>query len=102
VLEVHDWPDDLRTSADALLYTATRDLLNNVIKHAQARSVTVTLGLAGGLVRLAIADDGKGVPDGAVGRSLGHGHIGWSPTRCESRRPAAPSRSARPSRPGPW
>ncbi len=75
-LDVRDWPDELRTSADRPLFSVARELLNNVVKHAEARSVRVTLQRTGGLVRLEVADDGRGIPDGAQRRGPGHGHIG--------------------------
>jgi two-component system NarL family sensor kinase len=75
-LDVHDWPDDVRTPADALLYRTGRELLSNVVAHTCARSVTLGLALAGGLARLTVADDGVGIDDDAVQRSLELGHIG--------------------------
>jgi two-component system NarL family sensor kinase len=70
------WPDELRTSADALLHRTARELLANVVKHAHARTVTVTLALVDGCARLVVADDGVGLPKDAGERGLGAGHIG--------------------------
>jgi two-component system NarL family sensor kinase len=75
-LDVRNWPDDLRTPADALLYRTARELLGNVVKHAAAGSVTVVLAHADNRARLTVADDGAGIPDGAVLRSLQLGHVG--------------------------
>ncbi len=75
-LDTDGWSDELRTSADGLLYASARELLANVVKHAQARNVRISLARQGQLARLVIADDGQGIPDGAVARSLGQGHIG--------------------------
>ena len=74
--DTHEWPDGVRTPADALLYRTARELLGNVVRHADARSVTVRLALAGGRARLTVADDGVGIADGAVQHSLELGHIG--------------------------
>jgi two-component system, NarL family, sensor kinase len=74
--DTHEWPDDVRTRADALLYRTARELLGNVVRHAGARSVTVALALAGGRARLTVADDGVGIAEGAVQHSLELGHIG--------------------------
>jgi two-component system NarL family sensor kinase len=75
-VEVHDWPDDLRTSVDALLHRTARELLANAVAHARARRVRVVLARAGGRARLVVADDGVGMPDDAIWRGLRHGHIG--------------------------
>src|SRR3954468_21599581 len=70
------WPADLRTPADPLLYRTARELLANVEKHAHAQSVTVELSRADGWARLAVADDGVGMSDGAGEQAVGRGHIG--------------------------
>jgi two-component system NarL family sensor kinase len=75
-LDVQDWPDDVRSPADALLYRTARELLTNVTKHAGAGSVAVALAHVGDRARLTVTDDGAGIPDGAVQRSLQCGHIG--------------------------
>ena len=48
--------DDMR----AILFRCTRELLTNVIKHAQARRATVRLEDDGPLVRIVVEDDGIG------------------------------------------
>jgi signal transduction histidine kinase len=48
--------------ADHLL-AALREALSNVSKHATAHRVDVEVTVAGGQVRLSVADDGVGVPD---------------------------------------
>lgn len=75
-VELDDWPDGVRTSVDSLLFSAVRELLSNVVKHAGARTVWVSLGLHDGSARLVVADDGRGIADGARQRSLDDGHIG--------------------------
>lgn len=75
-LDVRNWPDDVRTPADALLYRTARELLTNVTRHAAARSVTVALTHVGSRARLTVTDDGTGIPDGAVQHSVRRGHIG--------------------------
>jgi two-component system NarL family sensor kinase len=75
-LDIHDWPDDVRTPADALLYRTARELLANVAKHAGAKSVTVGLAQARGRARLTVSDDGVGIADEAIQHSLELGHIG--------------------------
>jgi two-component system NarL family sensor kinase len=75
-VELDDWPRGVRTSVDGLLYGAARELLTNAVKHAGATSVRLRLGLYGESARLVVADDGRGIPDGALAESLAHGHIG--------------------------
>jgi signal transduction histidine kinase len=54
--------DDMR----AILYRCTRELLTNVVKHAQARQVTVRLEGEGKLVRIIVQDDGIGFDTDAI------------------------------------
>ncbi len=80
-LDVEDWDEDLRTPVDGLLYTTARELLSNVVKHADAASARISLAHEDGQARLVVADDGRGIPDGAMRDSLGHGHIGLASHR---------------------
>jgi PAS domain S-box-containing protein len=53
----------------ALLFQAVRELLNNVVKHADATEVTVTLTRRDDCISIAVRDDGKGfaVNERAIG-----------------------------------
>lgn len=53
-------PRALGTGAEVVLVRVCQEALANVRKHAQARSVRVSLGFAGTTVRLEVADDGIG------------------------------------------
>jgi len=75
-VDAEGWPMGERTEADPLLYRTAAELLNNVVKHAQAASAVVTLELADGTARLVVADDGVGMPENATGGALRRGHIG--------------------------
>jgi signal transduction histidine kinase len=56
------------------LYRIAQEAVNNAVKHAQARHVTVALRRADGTLELRIADDGKGIPKTAkVEAGLGLG-----------------------------
>jgi two-component system sensor histidine kinase UhpB len=55
------------------LYRVAQEALHNVVKHAQARSVAMTLVQANGELTLTISDDGKGFDAEAVRRSDGLG-----------------------------
>jgi two-component system, NarL family, sensor kinase len=75
-VDAEGWPAVERTEADPLLYRTAAELLNNVVKHAQAEAAVVTLELADGTARLVVADDGVGMPENAAGGALRRGHIG--------------------------
>jgi signal transduction histidine kinase len=45
---------------EEVLYRIAQEALNNVVKHARARSVTVTLRCSGAALHLSVADDGVG------------------------------------------
>ncbi|MGW4567267.1 sensor histidine kinase [Streptomyces sp. NPDC004561] len=64
-------------TADRPLYWLAREILENVVKHAHAQNVTVTLQKYDTeSVRLSITDDGTGISDDAMTKSLSSGHIG--------------------------
>ncbi len=75
-LDDSDWPDDLRTTQDALIYAVARELLTNVVKHAAASTVRITLGHTETAARLRVSDDGRGIAEGTLTRGLAAGHIG--------------------------
>jgi signal transduction histidine kinase len=65
--------DDLR----AVLFEAVRELLYNVVKHAQARGATVSLRREGGEIRVMVEDDGVGFArDSAASRQARGGGFG--------------------------
>ena len=75
-VDVDDWPDGVRTPVDALLFGAARELLSNVVKHADARSADVSLALRGSSARLVVSDDGRGFDEHTRRERLEAGHIG--------------------------
>jgi signal transduction histidine kinase len=60
-------PDDIRSDAIATL----REALSNAARHAEARTVTITIGVDrdGNCLRLGVRDDGKGMPSDPERRS---------------------------------
>jgi signal transduction histidine kinase len=69
-------PDDWVEVPDAVslcFYRVAQEALRNVAQHAAAQSVTVRLGRQNGRVVLSVADDGKGLPNGTIGRHAGLG-----------------------------
>ena len=56
--------DDVR----AVLFRNSRELLTNVVKHAQAKTVAVHMESTGDALRITIEDDGRGLdPEDATG-----------------------------------
>ncbi|MDH6243786.1 ATP-binding protein [Mycobacterium sp. OTB74] len=76
--DADSWPDDLRTDADHLIYSAAREFSTNAIKHAQADNLRFTLGYNGIHAALRIADDGVGIPSERLAQSVEDGHIGFA------------------------
>jgi two-component system NarL family sensor kinase len=82
-LDSQTWPDSLRTSADHVLYSAAREILTNVIKHAHAHNVCIELGRKPGLAFMRVADDGVGILPASLSRSVESGHIGLASIRAK-------------------
>jgi signal transduction histidine kinase len=61
---------DLVPAVEAALYFVCSEALTNVAKHANADGAQVTLSLHGGVVRLAVCDDGVGGVDPGSGAGL--------------------------------
>ena len=66
----------LPAEVEKILFGAARELLTNVVKHAQASRVTVRLTGDRHMIRLAVIDDGVGITSAALKAGLAHGHIG--------------------------
>lgn len=69
-------PRRLRPELKMACFRVTQEALTNVMRHAQAKRVWVTLGLAAGEVQLSVRDDGKGFdvgvgPDAAPAGGVG-------------------------------
>jgi signal transduction histidine kinase len=72
-----------RTSHDSLpalppgvaltAYRTAQEALTNIDKHAQARRVSVDLSLAHGVLSLEVADDGRGLAEGALAKARSFG-----------------------------
>ena len=58
------------------------EALANVVRHAEAASVDVTLTVAGGQIGVTVADDGRGLPAGWSPETLRRdGHVGLAGMR---------------------
>jgi len=80
-LNADGWNESTRSGSDDLIYAAAREFLVNVTKHAEAQTVKVSLRRDDGRIRLTVADDGKGLDAGVVGRRLAEGHVGVTSQR---------------------
>lgn len=80
-LTVTDWPADLRSTSDQLLYLTARELLINVMRHADARRVRIDLRRDGADAVLVVADDGRGFDEDRRRRRVAEGHVGLESRR---------------------
>jgi len=71
----------LSKEAELALFRALQEALSNVRRHADARSVEVTLTLDSTELRLAVRDDGRGPPDVSLERLERDGHMGLAGMR---------------------
>jgi two-component system NarL family sensor kinase len=83
-LDARTWPDGLRTDADYVFYSAARETLINVIKHAQADHIWIDLELDSGRGSLRVADDGVGISEAEMAQKAQEGHIGLASIRAKA------------------
>jgi signal transduction histidine kinase len=62
--------------ASALVYRVAQEALRNVVTHAAAKHVRVTLLVVGESVRLIVDDDGRGFSAGILEARITDGHVG--------------------------
>lgn len=82
-LDFDNWPEDLRTDADHLLYSAAREFSTNAIKHAKADNLRFTLTRSDARATLCVADDGVGIQPERLALSVETGHIGFASIRAK-------------------
>jgi len=70
-----------RSGHHDLIVATVRELLTNVVKHAGATHVGITVRSDDGTLRLMVADDGSGIAPGQLERALADGHIGLAALR---------------------
>jgi two-component system NarL family sensor kinase len=70
-----------RHPQEQLVFSAARELLANVVRHAQATEVTLRLVEADGELELGVDDNGRGFPIGQLAERLADGHIGLATQR---------------------
>jgi two-component system NarL family sensor kinase len=72
---------DRRHPEERVLFSAARELLANVVQHAQASHVSVRLAAVDGEVELVVEDDGCGFTPDTANEQLANGHIGLGSQR---------------------
>jgi signal transduction histidine kinase len=75
-VEVDEDFDDLDPSWSIALYRIVQETLTNILKHAQASRVRITLKREPSGMRLRIIDDGVGLSEGATAKPKSHGIVG--------------------------
>jgi len=70
-----------RHPQEQLLFSAVRELLTNVIEHAEATTVRVQLGEVGDELALVVEDDGHGFNPERLQSRLADGHVGLASQR---------------------
>jgi two-component system NarL family sensor kinase len=70
-----------RHSQEQLLFSAARELLANVIEHAEATTVRVRLGGVDDELALVVEDDGHGFNPDQLADRLADGHVGLASQR---------------------
>jgi two-component system, NarL family, sensor kinase len=66
---------------DRMLFSVARELITNVVKHAHATHLTVTLHEAAGERILTVSDDGAGFDPAVLSEQLSRGHVGVASQR---------------------
>ncbi len=80
-VRTHDVASEPATDADRVVFGAVRELLANVVKHADASHVVVELSQADGMLTAAVTDDGSGFDPHLAARRAEGGHIGLTSHR---------------------
>lgn len=70
-----------RHAQEQLVFSAARELLANVVRHAQASELTLRLVESAGELELVMEDNGRGFPLPLLAQRLADGHIGLATQR---------------------
>ncbi len=64
------------TDADRVVYGAVRELVTNVVKHAEATTIGLELAVAGDRLVASVTDDGIGLDEDRAADQVAAGHVG--------------------------
>jgi two-component system NarL family sensor kinase len=70
-----------RHPREPLIFSAARELLANVVRHAEATRVIVRLVEDNGELELVVEDDGRGFPPERLAEQVAGGHVGLASQR---------------------
>jgi signal transduction histidine kinase len=73
---VYEGDPHLGADVEALLYRVAQEALRNVVAHANAESVTISVGRRDADAVLSVTDDGAGFDVEALAARAGSGHVG--------------------------
>jgi len=68
--------DQLDPQTQAILYRVAQEAVRNVIAYADAKAVSVEVGVADSIARLVVSDDGRGFEPEIREQRLTEGHLG--------------------------
>jgi signal transduction histidine kinase/ligand-binding sensor domain-containing protein len=86
VFAVHGTPRRLPVTVETTALRIGREAVHNAVKHAAPRKVEVNLEYAPGSLTLRVADDGPGIPLGALDAAAAGEHLGIAGMRDRARR----------------
>jgi len=66
-------PHPLSGTAEVFIYRIIQELVNNAVRHADARQIIVQLSMNSDKTRITVEDDGKGFDENCLARSKGAG-----------------------------
>lgn len=72
-LQISGWEERWEASSESVLYRVVQELLGNVLKHSQARKVSIDLNKFDDEISLIVEDDGKGFDPSNPGAGAGIG-----------------------------
>ncbi len=69
---IKGWPEYLREDEEEVIYRVIQECVTNANRHGHAKHVNITVGTDESVMRIVIADDGKGCEDLKAGFGLRH------------------------------
>jgi signal transduction histidine kinase len=79
--EVDATRDRFPPHVETALFRIVQEAINNVAKHSEASRLRFSFFRAGDVLRIVVADDGKGFDVEASGAGVAHGHVGLAGMR---------------------